>query len=601
MASGAAKDFLTKELFINKNPVTFRSLSRQLGIHVNDAKNELANYYAEARGSDSESLPFPTYLVSGEVAPDIDDDYSNSTQDYLMDVDDGDDEDDRKVEQDVVKQTKILLVEGGVLEDAKSQFSRIFTAHIYSLSPSRLRDAGLICGPSDSVRSKDAKSSSGELVVLGKVVGGHVKRRTGTRAGPSGASSSKTKLDVAQKAKAPPPVKVEVKEKLAAPKPEAKEKIVPPESNMKEKPAPAKPDAKEKSGRLDWSKAKSKDADASIKTKAAVAPSKSKGADVPSKPKPADATGKPAQDTKDKNLVVGPRGTKRKSPAASVSDSEDQGEVSTSRKHSPEASTSAKLKREVSTRIKKGVVLSDDDDDNEAKPTRRPKPKPKPDPTSDSEASLRAMMDIDDDQVIKASRFTSKRPLPEEEEESEEDSSPVDIPPSEPADSDVNTPKPYEDDSDEDAALKPKTKKKTAKKSVPVGRNGLKKRRVVKTRTAVDAKGYMQTEDYSSYESVDEDDVESEADVAARDKGKGKKKSPGESKPEKTKAEKPKLEIAPSKAKTSADAPPKTKTGASSSRGAGAGAGSSSRGAKAKATKRGGGLLNFFGPEKGKK
>lgn len=57
MTSKQAKDFLTKELFIKKNvvrmifsldavqhrrvsvfQVTFRSLSRELGIHVNDAK-----------------------------------------------------------------------------------------------------------------------------------------------------------------------------------------------------------------------------------------------------------------------------------------------------------------------------------------------------------------------------------------------------------------------------------------------------------------------------------------------------------------------------------------------------------------------------------
>lgn len=37
---------------------------------------------------------------------------------------------------------------------------------------------------------------------------------------------------------------------------------------------------------------------------------------------------------------------------------------------------------------------------------------------------------------------------------------------------------------------KPKRKRKP-KKIIPVGRNGLKKRRVEKSRTAIDAKGYM--------------------------------------------------------------------------------------------------------------
>ena len=81
------------------------------------------------------------------------------------------------------------------------------------------------------------------------------------------------------------------------------------------------------------------------------------------------------------------------------------------------------------------------------------------------------------------------------------------------------------------------------KKEVPVGRNGLKKRRVVNSRMTTDEKGYFGasavimlsqllrvdsngghevTEDYSSYESVDEE--EEEAPPAKKPaKGKGKK------------------------------------------------------------------------------
>ena len=81
---------------------------------------------------------------------------------------------------------------------------------------------------------------------------------------------------------------------------------------------------------------------------------------------------------------------------------------------------------------------------------------------------------------------------------------------------------------DEPAEAKPKrSRKKTEKKVVPVGRNGLRKRRVVKSKMSLDAKGYMGschsgdpirgpdtddttpvTEDYSSYESVDEEEPE---------------------------------------------------------------------------------------------
>lgn len=45
---------------------------------------------------------------------------------------------------------------------------------------------------------------------------------------------------------------------------------------------------------------------------------------------------------------------------------------------------------------------------------------------------------------------------------------------------------------DEPAQAKPKKpRKKVEKKVVPVGRNGLKKKRVVKSKMSLDAKGYM--------------------------------------------------------------------------------------------------------------
>jgi DNA polymerase delta subunit 3 len=48
-----------------------------------------------------------------------------------------------------------------------------------------------------------------------------------------------------------------------------------------------------------------------------------------------------------------------------------------------------------------------------------------------------------------------------------------------------------EEEEDEDEDVKPQAKKRKSRKVVPVGRNGLKKRRVLKSRTTTDAKGYM--------------------------------------------------------------------------------------------------------------
>lgn len=107
------------------------------------------------------------------------------------------------------------------------------------------------------------------------------------------------------------------------------------------------------------------------------------------------------------------------------------------------------------------------------------------------------------------------------------------------------------DEPDEDVAMeddedlpKPIPKKKKVKKAIPVGRNGLKKRRVVKSRMTTDAKGYISaftipiniktlalnchfhsavTEDYSEYESVDEEEPEEPKPKAKKPAARGKK------------------------------------------------------------------------------
>lgn len=103
-----------------------------------------------------------------------------------------------------------------------------------------------------------------------------------------------------------------------------------------------------------------------------------------------------------------------------------------------------------------------------------------------------------------------------------------------------------DDELSDDPAPKPKPRQRKVKKAIPIGRNGLKKKRVVKSKTDFDDKGYMGewsqfrlngiflgyrpifadyaenifpavTIDYSSYESVDEE-AEEEA-PAVKPKG----------------------------------------------------------------------------------
>ncbi len=120
------------------------------------------------------------------------------------------------------------------------------------------------------------------------------------------------------------------------------------------------------------------------------------------------------------------------------------------------------------------------------------------------------------DQVIKASR--SQKKVVKEEITTDEDVSMEDEVEPE-----------HEPEPEPEPAVKPKTRKKREKKVVPVGRNGIKKKRTLKSRMVTDEKGYMGmvmvfekcaqskvaetsvfvvTEDFSEYESVDEEEPE---------------------------------------------------------------------------------------------
>ncbi|KAG1759461.1 DNA polymerase subunit Cdc27-domain-containing protein [Suillus occidentalis] len=446
MTSTRAKDFLTKELFIKKNVVTFRSLSRELGIHVNDAKNELAAYSAETANTNIAS--FATYMVSGQIAP-------PHTNGDAMDVTRDDDD----VHQAVTR-SKVVLVNCDSLQHAKAQFALIHSVSIYSLSPSILRDPALICLPTVSVRNTDTK---GNPALNGKIIGEHVKARKGLPKDVSAASSSKTTLDT-RKPVAPQPSILPRKSEQTTDTDKQNEG-----SNAKghAKPLAATKEQPKPTGKLDWSKGKSKEQDTGS------------GARVKGKEKPQDtktlSSSAKLVDKPSGNSDAGQQLMKKavsKVPAVELKDVDVEDKPAPKdRKVMPSSMSNA--------RVKKGVVVSDDED--EQVPSKVHKNITWS--TSDSERSLAAMMDIDDDQVVRASRLSSCRPDDVVDDTGDE----------------------VEQTDRED--VKPQAKKRKPKKVVPVGHNGLKKRRVLKSRTTTDAKGYMQTEDYSSYESVSEEEA----------------------------------------------------------------------------------------------
>ncbi|KAI9463294.1 DNA polymerase subunit Cdc27 [Lactarius psammicola] len=488
MSGHRVLDYLTEELVVEKNIVRFLSL----GIHVNEAKNELAFYHSQHAGSLDAARA--TYLISGEPRVSYLDSIRD-TDEMAVDEDDGE-----MVEHsEDVSETKITLVGEAELENSKEQYARIDYIHIYGLSPSPIREPALLCEPAKALREagKGINNGASSSVALERITGPHVKKRTGllpTRSSvnvkPFAApSTSKSKLPGLSRAASAttdtkPIVKSEPKDvKLG----------------VKEEPPKPKP-----SGKLDFSKAKP------AAPKAVLEVCKTEPAEPPSLSKVAPKSEPKASKPKDKPPV------ERKS-TMKFSDSEDESSTMAAQELSSKRSESKS-----NVRVKKGVILSDDEDEEEAPKRARPKAAYKtktktrsPDLDLDldagAESELRAMMDIDDDQVTRVSRTvtaseSATSPPASDVEMEDRESGPA--PEAEPA------PAP---------ARKPQRK---PKKQVPMGRNGLKKRRVVKSRMKTDDKGYFVTEDYSSYESVDEEAPPPEKPAKAKGKGKGKGRRP---------------------------------------------------------------------------
>ena len=182
---------------------------------------------------------------------------------------------------------------------------------------------------------------------------------------------------------------------------------------------------------------------------------------------------------------------KRKTGALEISDSEQS-----AKPPSPEPPKGAKLKGR--------VIVSDDEESDEPKPRKgRGKASAQSSDIEELGRSVQVMMDIDDgepptysdekqmlntlaDEVERVTAAPTKRlprskPKPKVVESSDEEDH------TEPGDTEDSM---YVDN--EPADVKPKRSRKKAEKEVgPVGRNGLKKKRVVKSRMSTDAKGYM--------------------------------------------------------------------------------------------------------------
>ncbi|KAF7309712.1 DNA polymerase subunit Cdc27 [Mycena indigotica] len=436
MTTQTIHDYINKQLSIEKNIVTFRSLSRQFSFNVHVAHNELAAFLESTSHN-----AVATFLVSGERQP----------LGFRFNEGSGMDEnekyeDDAEGEQ-ALQFASVLTVEAN-LQATQASFRTVESTLVYSLSHSLPRDSGLLCSPTPGIRAIDAKKEADFSKLVGQVISSHVVKSDkplpawgGRKSAPPVAGPSKTTTA---------PVKTEKKE--AKPKP---------------------------TGKLDFSKAKIKDEEKPVKVE--FTPKATISEKVRAK----------MEDSKK-------RGTKRKSALAS--DSEEE-EVIISEPKKVTEKPQPSLKAEASVRIRKGVVLSDDDDDDPSPPVDR-KGKNKAIITQE-EKDLHALMDIDDEAITRVSR---KEPESESKTAS--------------ADEDVEM-----SDVEEKPAAPPKRERKP-KKVIPVGRNGLKKKRVVKSKMSFDAKGYTVMEDYSEYESVEEEEEDNSPPPKAKAKGKEKVDAP---------------------------------------------------------------------------
>ncbi|KAF9482550.1 hypothetical protein BDN70DRAFT_929929 [Pholiota conissans] len=484
MTTQAISDYLTKQLFIEGNIVTYRSLSRQFSIHVNEAKNELARYHHDAPYQSQKCLA--TFLLSGIPRRQ---DGHNYDEDVDMDGIRNPIQEEEEGEE--VPQTTITIVNERDLEAAKASYAEIMTIHMYSISPAPIHDAGLICTPTETVQNTDREKGPSFSVKLGRIVGKGIKM---------GASKKKI-LPIAgpSKLKAPEPkslAKTESKEAttIAAPdKGKEKPKVT---GNGKlqffsKSKEPAKAAKNEETSAVDTRKKMFFSKPAPVN-----APAVAMEVDPVVKSEAVESVAVPTEKT-------GPsRGVKRKSS------------VGLQRKEKSSENVTPPAVDTNSTRARRRVLLSDDESDTAApKPARRKSRvsyNTESNENSEAEREAMALMDIDDDQVERVSRVPSTRASSNELEADDGDGEGAS---SGTQDEDVSM--------EDEAPVKPKRMRKP-KIVIPVGRNGLNKRKVTKTRRTMDANGYMHKEDYSDWESVEEGDEPEPEPVKAKGKAKAK-------------------------------------------------------------------------------
>ncbi|QRW18247.1 DNA polymerase subunit Cdc27 [Rhizoctonia solani] len=419
MASKAATDFLTKEVKISNNIVTFRLLSRQLSIHVAEAKRELELFYKVAK--QNKEPVFATYILTGTAAFETNEGPAEQVPRHL-----------------------ILLANEEEIDATKIKFAQPPSQHIYSVSPVPLKDHSLLTSATDRVRQLDKQKGRAHASQMGMLLseeapwpqlGSSKPKRVGIEAKKDTPISNTIKGEAVTKLKAsssdvPPPTKNGARQNLLS-----------------------------------------------------------------------FGTKKPTTGNKPKETS---EATEKKTLATKSTIGKDRAEEDpVDRKISPQAVRPKEVPKPPSAASSRGTDLDSDEDDSEpAQGHSRPAIKRKKSRTTDEDdddmelskkpdtAGLQTMMDIDDDNVVNG--------------RSTREATPEHVPSAREAAASAKAAK-------AEASKGVDRKDRISRKRIPKG-----KKRVMRTRRVKNAKGYMVTEDYSSYEDADPNDSEKDNDTDAQ-------------------------------------------------------------------------------------
>ncbi|CAE6425533.1 unnamed protein product [Rhizoctonia solani] len=455
MASKAVTDFLTKEVKVSNNIVTFRLLSRQLSIHVAEAKRrvivnhqllgysaytfrELELYYEEAKRN--KTPVFATYILTGAATPQPQDGSSEQISRHL-----------------------IVLANEEEIDAAKSKFTDTPSQHVYSLSPVSLKDHGLLTSVADRVRQLDKQKGQAHAARVGMLLSEQAPW-------PQSASGKPKPSNIVPKKDTPT---VTAKKSEPAIKPKVLDSDTPP---------PATKDAARQSA-LDFGSKKS-------------APGSKLKETLPEKPKEKKVpTTKPT--VPDKIADKEPASRKTTSQAERPKEVTKPPSTDSNKGNAVDsAKPIAASLRNTGARSKR--ILDSDEDEpaqNHPRPAiKRKKSRIAAEDNGEAEpvnehntASLQAMMDIDDDTVVNG--------------RSNREATPEHVPSAREVAAAAKAAK-------IEASKGVDQKERKSHRRVPKG-----KKRVMKTRRVKNAKGYMVTEDYSSYEDADPNDTEKSEDT----------------------------------------------------------------------------------------